>query len=132
MSGLRIGRLLTVLAAGILVAPAAQAELLEVDLNTPGDALVTRDTDTGLDWLDLTESTNLSFDQVEGDVGGFISDGWRHATAAEVCGLFAAVNAETISVSWICLPTLLFGLRGDRLPWHHVCGAQHFLRLWAL
>jgi hypothetical protein len=95
VSGLRIGGLLiAILAAGIFVAPAAQAVLLEVDLNTPGDALVTRDTATGLDWLDLTESTNLSFDQVEADVGGFISDGWRHATGAEVCALFAAVDAE--------------------------------------
>ncbi len=95
MSGLRIGGLLiVVLAAGILVAPAVQAELLEVDLNTPGDALVTRDTDTGLDWLDLTESTDLSFDQVEAGAGGFISDGWRHATGAEVCALFAAADAE--------------------------------------
>ncbi len=95
MSELRIGGLLiAVLAAGVLVAPVAQAELLEVDLNTPGDALVTRDTDTGLDWLDLTESTFLSFDQVEADVGGFISDGWRHATGAEVCALFAPVDGE--------------------------------------
>ena len=71
MSELRIGRLLVaVLAAGILVAPTAQAALLEVDLNTPGDGLVARSTDTGLDWLDLTESTNLSYDQVEADVGG--------------------------------------------------------------
>ena len=93
MGGLR-RLLIAVLAAGILVAPAAQAGLLEIDLNAPGDALVTRDTDTGLDWLDLTESTNLSFDQVEADVGGFISDGWRHATGAEVCALLAAVDAE--------------------------------------
>ena len=93
MSGLRIGGLL-ILAAGILVAPAAQAVLLEIDLNTPGDGLVTRDTVTRLDWLDLTESTDLSFDQVEADVGGFISDGWRHATGAEVCTLFASADAE--------------------------------------
>ena len=95
MGALRIGRpLIAVLAAGILVAPAARAELLEVDLNTPGDGLVTRDTVTRLDWLDLTESTDLSFDQVEADVGGFISDGWRHATGAEVCALLAAVGRE--------------------------------------
>ena len=95
MSGLRIeGLLIAVLVTGILVAPAAQAVLLEIDLNTPGDGLVTRDTDTGLDWLDLTESWDLSFDQVEADVGGFIADGWRHATGAEVCALFAAANAE--------------------------------------
>ena len=97
MSGLRTGGLLmAVLAAGIVVAPAAQAELLEVDLNTPGDALVTRDTDTSLDWLDLTESTDLSFDQVEADVGGFIADGWRHAAGPEVCDLYQKMGAVLV------------------------------------
>ena len=86
--------LLALIAVAILGAQPAQAALVEIDLNTPGDGLVTRDTVTRLDWLDLTESTDLSFDQVEADVGGFISDGWRHATGAEVCALFAAVGAE--------------------------------------
>ncbi len=85
---------LALVAVALFGAKPAQAVLVEVDLNTPGDGLVTRDTDTSLDWLDLTESTNLSFDQVEADVGGFISDGWRHATGAEVCALFAAADGE--------------------------------------
>ena len=86
--------LLALVAVAILGAQPARAALVEIDLNTPGDGLVTRDTVTRLDWLDLTESTDLSFDQVEADVGGFISDGWRHATGAEVCALFAAVGRE--------------------------------------
>jgi hypothetical protein len=59
-----------------------------VDLFAPGDALVTRDTDTGLDWLDVPLTTNLSFDQVQGGAGGWIAAGWRYATEAEVCHLW--------------------------------------------
>ena len=114
MSGFR--RLL-ILAAGILVAPAAQAALVEIDLNTPGDGLVTRDTETRLDWLDLTESTNLSFDQVEAGAGGFISDGWRHATGAEVCALFASVGGEPSPCP------------GNRLPFIPCCALVNLIDL---
>lgn len=72
-----------------LLASPAQAELVEVDLNTPGDALVTRDTETGLDWLDLGGvTTGLSYDAIQGGAGGWIAAGWRYATQAEVCALF--------------------------------------------
>ncbi|HXK21744.1 MAG TPA: hypothetical protein VMS55_03605 [Myxococcota bacterium] len=36
-----------------LMAVHAQAELVDVDLLAPGDGLVTRDSSTDLDWLDL-------------------------------------------------------------------------------
>jgi hypothetical protein len=77
------------LLAVALLAPSARAELVEVDLNAPGDALVTRDTETGLDWLDLGGvTTNLSYDAIQGGAGGWIASGWRYATQAEVCALF--------------------------------------------
>jgi hypothetical protein len=51
---------------------------------------VTRDPATGLDWLDLTQSLGLSYDDVENGVGNDLAaQGWRHATASEVCALFA-------------------------------------------
>jgi hypothetical protein len=65
----------------------AQAALIVIDLLTPGDGLVTRDTDTNLDWLDPTETELLSFDDVRAGVDGWISDGWRHATTSEICDL---------------------------------------------
>jgi hypothetical protein len=52
--------------------------------------LITRDTETGLEWLDLTATENLSYNDIEADVGGWISLGFRHATGSEVCGLFAS------------------------------------------
>lgn len=62
----------------------APAALISSDLNTPGDGLLTRDTASRLEWLDLTQSTGLSWDQVEAGASGFLAQGFRHATAAEV------------------------------------------------
>lgn len=49
---------------------------------------ITRDTASGLDWLDVSESVGFTFDEIEAGVGGFGQAGWRHANTAEVCGLF--------------------------------------------
>ena len=51
---------------------------------------ITLDTDTGIEWLDLTESTNRSYDDVAGQFGtGGDFAGWRHANFTEVTTLFA-------------------------------------------
>lgn len=50
---------------------------------------ITRDTQSGLDWLDVTLSTGYSYNQVIeqlGDGGAF--EGFRHATEAELVDLF--------------------------------------------
>ena len=76
-------------AVAILATPdRASAVLIVTDLLTPGDGWVTRDTETDLDWLDVFLTQNLSYDDVQGGAGGWIADGWRHATEAEVCDLF--------------------------------------------
>jgi len=90
-SGRCLGSLLLLAPAWIAAQPAA-SDLLEVDLDEPGDGLVTRDTTAGLDWLDPVLSTGLSFEEVEADVGGFVPDGWRHAEGEEVCRLFEALG----------------------------------------
>lgn len=77
----------------LLCSTASEATLIEVDLFTAGDGLVTRDTATNLDWLDVTETTGLSFAAVAGGAGGFSAAGWRHASTAEICGLFAGGGA---------------------------------------
>jgi len=40
------------------------AVFIEVDLNTAGDTLITRDTETGLDWLDLSATINFSYEEI--------------------------------------------------------------------
>ena len=81
-----LGRVWT-LAAAFVLGPAGpgHADLVHP---VPFDATITVDTETGLEWLDLTETVGLSYAQVEAGAGGFVADGWRHATVHEVCDLF--------------------------------------------
>lgn len=57
-----------------------RAELIPSDHPNPQQARITFDTDTGLSWLDVTESVGLSYADVEAGAGGFVTEGWRHAT----------------------------------------------------
>jgi hypothetical protein len=83
------------LAAGLLLVwlflcstpSVAQAALISVDYAASGDGLITRDTATGLDWLDLTETAGLSYSGVLST--SFVTmDGFRYATETEVGQLF--------------------------------------------
>lgn len=81
----------------VAMAGTARADLLVMDLNTGGDGLITRDTVSGLDWLDVTATQDQSFAAVRDGFGGFIPDmGFRFAFTDEVATLFtnagAAVN----------------------------------------
>jgi hypothetical protein len=76
----------TLVAAQLLLSiTSAQAELVESDWKNTGDALATLDTDTGIEWLDLTQTDNMSINQAEGLTGAVgIFDGWRLPSRAEV------------------------------------------------
>lgn len=65
----------------------AQATLVIADWKTIGDELITRNTDTDLEWLDLTLTDNQSYNTV---LQRLIADltGWRVGTAEEVEALF--------------------------------------------
>lgn len=73
------------------------AALIAVTDNTsPGGVNnVTHDTVTGLEWLDLTASGGISYDDItlQFAVSGTF-EGWRHATRAEVQNLF--VNSANL------------------------------------
>ena len=67
----------------------ARGALLSVDWQVAGDDLITRDTTSGLDWLDVTETGNRSYDDVSSQLGaGAEFAGFRYATQAEVTDLF--------------------------------------------
>jgi hypothetical protein len=68
---------------------APPAGLTPVGLFFSGDGLLTRDATLGLDWLDLTLTAGLSYDEIESGVDGWAGAGFRHATAAEVCSLLS-------------------------------------------
>lgn len=65
----------------------ANAALVSIDLVPgSGDHLVTRDTDTNLDWLNVTLTANQTYDQVR--TGIYYSQGFRHATIDDLQLLF--------------------------------------------
>lgn len=66
----------------------AEAALVEMDLATSGDAFITLDTDTNLEWLDLTLTTGHSFDSVMNGYGGFIDLGFRYAIRNDIVSLY--------------------------------------------
>jgi hypothetical protein len=75
------------------------AALVSVDLNGPGDNLLTQDTISGLVWLDLTQTTNQSFNSVFAQLGsGGTFEGFRYATLAEVAGLWQNAGIDTSSL----------------------------------
>jgi len=55
----------------------------------------TTDTVSGLDWLDLTETTNMSYNDIatQLNVGGAL-EGWRYATESEIIGFFDAFGGD--------------------------------------
>lgn len=80
------------------------AELISVDWKTDGDNLITRDSVSGLDWLDLTETNYMSYGQVSAqlDTSGQF-DGYRYATNLEVVSLWAnfGINLDTVAPTYI-------------------------------
>lgn len=74
------------LSLGLSFAIAAPAHAVLID-----QGVTTLDNATNLEWLDITESTSRSFDDVSGQFGtGGDFAGWRHANTAEVSALFTS------------------------------------------
>lgn len=62
---------------------------------------ITRDTATGLDWLDVTETRGLSYDQVAAEMGsGGAYEGWRYATVTELDQLI--INFGYTAIKPVC------------------------------
>ncbi len=71
-----------------LFAHTAQAEMIETDYLTTGDAQATLDTQTGLEWLDLTHTYNTAYNNIQSELQTTFS-GWRLPTIAEIDTYFA-------------------------------------------
>ncbi|MBT8132191.1 MAG: PEP-CTERM sorting domain-containing protein [Gammaproteobacteria bacterium] len=99
----------------LIVAYAVPASAVLIDA---GD--ITQDTDTGLEWLDLTESTGFSIDDVLGGAGGFLADGWIVAHVDDVDQLFVNAGWDGVddtsnngSVAHLEVYNTLVGLLGE-------------------
>jgi hypothetical protein len=73
-----------------------QTRLAVADFRTTGDCLLTRDTQTGLEWLDLNATVNRSYDDVAAGFGGYTTAGFRFATRSEVDQLFVNAIATVV------------------------------------
>ena len=73
----------------------------------------TRDTTSGFDWLDVTETLDLSYDEVV--VGPFYAAGWAHATVPQWCDFVAGLGATS---GWV----IFTGSSGGPFP--SQCGAD--------
>jgi len=69
----------------------ANTEIIKRDLKDPNDGLITRDTESRLDWLNVSLTINQNFDDVR--TGIWYQAGFRHATKAEIRQFF--VHAGT-------------------------------------
>jgi hypothetical protein len=68
----------------------ASADLVSRNLNHPGDNLLTLDTATGLEWLNVPLTANVSYDAVSAGFGGYATTlGFRYATTADIATLFS-------------------------------------------
>jgi hypothetical protein len=94
MTSLRLA-LLPLLAA--FVVTGANAELQSRD-SEYGPATITRDTSSGLDWLDLTVTTNRSFNDISAQLGvGGQFEGFRYATTAEISAMWTSAGIVDIT-----------------------------------
>ncbi|MGV7235258.1 MAG: hypothetical protein ACQ9ET_03275 [Nitrosomonadaceae bacterium] len=71
----------------LLTIQPVSAELVQRDLFNNGDGLLTYDTDTKVEWLDISLTDNFSYNEIISGVGGWTDLGFQHATAAQVCVL---------------------------------------------
>ena len=72
----------TYLAAALMIAASlpSQAELISSDYLSEGDSLAALDTETGLEWLSLSETNGMSINDALDAINGGKLDGWRLPT----------------------------------------------------
>lgn len=76
----------------------ANGAIISIDWQSTGDNLISRDTSSSLDWLDLTETNNMTMLQVKSQLGsGGAFEGWRYATGTEVISLWSNFNIDLSS-----------------------------------
>ena len=66
----------------------ANASFVNQDLASTGDQLLTLDTETNLQWLDITATSGLTFQQIQLGAGGWTKLGFRPAVRSELETLF--------------------------------------------
>jgi hypothetical protein len=85
-----------ILVSALLISSPCLALTSAVDLNAPGDGLLTRDSDGMLDWLDITQTLNLSYNQTVAELGpGGLFEGFRYASLVEFEDFLISAGLDT-------------------------------------
>jgi hypothetical protein len=88
----------TLITATLLLSiTSAQAAFVESDWKNAGDALATLDTETGIEWLDLTQTDGMSINDAEALRNSTFS-GWRFPTRAEVTQMMVSTFPSRASL----------------------------------
>ena len=69
----------------------SQAALLSTDWKVTNDNLITRDTNSGLDWLDLSVTLGMSYNEIFNNTI-YLDYGFRFATEVQLTELFTSVG----------------------------------------
>jgi len=86
---------IALLAIGLVTSSVSHSAVISVDWQSAGDNLISRDTSSGLDWLDLTQTTDYSYYTVLSKLSSEGAlNGWRFATNAEVVSLWSNFNID--------------------------------------
>ncbi len=95
----------------------AIADVINADWKTAGDGLAILDTVNNREWLDLTETVNLTTDYVAGQLGPSGEfEGWRFATNTEAYDLLVSAGIPHIGewhVANLYPVTQLFEIWGE-------------------
>ena len=79
-----------------LTSISANAELIAKDWASQGDELLSYDTVSGLNWLDLSMTIDSSYNEISARLNTDL-DGWRLPNSIEVASLFASAYSEDIT-----------------------------------
>lgn len=84
--------------SAIAFSASSHATLLTQDYKQVGDGLITFDTQSGLEWLDLTETNDRSYSDVYNNLGaGGLFEGWSYAAYDQVASFYGQFGYQDIS-----------------------------------
>ena len=85
--------------SGLFCCGLLEAAVINADWKVSGDGLAIFDTTNNTEWLNLTETANLSMNYVSGQLGPSGEfEGWRFATVTEVQEML--ISAGTVYFGW--------------------------------
>ena len=100
------------LLAALLIPGSASATLVTGDDPTFGVGSITTDTDTDLQWLDVTSTIFISYDTIITQFDpGDLFEGWRHATSAEVATLFTHGGVSPLNQTFAGVNSAMYALQ---------------------